>query len=99
MNISTLMDLARQNHNVRSDRHLAARESWSQTTVSHWRTGRCVPSPENLITLCNLADIPVEVGLAWRNAWEAHGEAKSICVRIAEDVTRNAGVSLPSEAA
>jgi len=99
MNISTLMDMARQCAQIRSDRHLAMREGWSQTSVTNWRQGRFVPSPEHVITLCNLAEIPPEVGLAWRNVWQAKGEARKICERIANQVTDLHGITLPSEAA
>lgn len=99
MNISTLMDLARQHAKIRSDRHLAMRMEMSTSGLSGWRRGISTPSPDDVIFLCELADIPPEVGLAWRNVWHAEDRGKSICIRIAEDVTKNAGVSLPSEAA
>ncbi len=99
MNISTLIDLARHHAKIRSDRHLAMRLDLSQSALSGWRREISVPSPAYVISLCEMADIPPEIGLAWRTVWQAEGEAKSICTRIAEEVTKNAGVSLPSEAA
>ena len=99
MNISTLMDLARQNAQIRSDRHLAMRLDLSQSGVSGWRRGINVPSPDDVIFLCELAEIPPEVGLAWRNVWHSEDRGKSICTRIAEEVTKTHGIALPSEAA
>lgn len=99
MNICTLMDLARQRARIRSDRHLGMRLGVSASTPSIWRRGTSVPTPSHLINLCELAEIPPEVGLAWRNVWQAEGEAREICERIANQVTDLAGVALPSEAA
>ena len=99
MNIATLMDLARQNAQIRSDRHLGMRLGVSEATPCTWRRGTSVPIPGHLINLCELANIPPEVGLAWRNVWQAEGEARAICERIANQVTDLAGVALPSEAA
>ena len=99
MNIATLMDLARQRAKIRSDRHMAMRLELASSTMSFWRRGNSIPSPSHLISLCDLADIPPEVGLAWRTVWQAEGDAKSICIRIAEEVTETHGISLPSEAA
>lgn len=99
MNISALMDAARQRAQIRSDRHMAMRVDVSPSAMSAWRKGYAVPLPEHLITLCELAEIPPEVGLAWRNAWQAEGKAKSICTRIAKEAAKTHGVALPSEAA
>ncbi len=99
MNISTLMDMARQRAQIRSDRHMANRLGITSTSLSMWRRGLTVPTPGHLINLCELAQIPPEVGLAWRNAWQAEGEVREICERIANQVTDSAGVTLPSEAA
>lgn len=99
MNISTLINLARQDGKIRSDRHLGNYLDISSASVSSWRRGYSTPDIQHTIKLCELSGIPPEVGLAWRNVWLAENEAKSICIRIAEEVTKNSGITLPSEAA
>ncbi len=99
MNISTLMDMARQRARIRSDAHLAMRCGISKGTATNWRQGRHVPSGDHVLTLCNLAEIPDDVGIAWRNAWIAEGQTRIISTRIANQVTDLHGITLPSEAA
>ncbi|MDF1846201.1 MAG: hypothetical protein P1U69_03275 [Parvibaculaceae bacterium] len=99
MNISVLLDLARQKQSIRSDRQLANYLDVRGPSISAWRQGYSIPDIGHTLKLCELSKIPAEVGLAWRNAWQAEDEAKKICTQIAQRVTKKAGVSLPSEAA
>jgi len=80
--IDWYLDRARDVRNLQSDRALGDMMNLSTMGISSWRTRRAWPEDDKMVTLCQLAKVPPEIGLLDLGRWRAKGMASEIWARM-----------------
>lgn len=74
MLLTDYIDRARAFSGLVSDRQLSVALDVSQPTISIYRRGLAIPTPEKMVKLARLAGVSPEIGLLHRAAWQADGQ-------------------------
>lgn len=90
MEVSDLLEAAKSGSDLPSDAKLARHLDISNSMITTWRRHINIPPNSIVMRLCEMADVPVEAGLLWRNVWAAGDEARSIYERLARDAEKRA---------
>src|SRR5260221_14586905 len=89
------MDAARQRQELRSDRALARKLNIAQNTINRWRTGKSVPSDDEMSELARLAGADEEQALVLLNIWRAPNEpTREIYRRLLRRFAGGAGTAI-----
>jgi transcriptional regulator with XRE-family HTH domain len=82
MNISDLLERARANLGVSSDRALCRELDITSNSLLLYRRGIGFPNDETMLRICAAARVPAEEGLLMLNMWRSSGRATTIYARL-----------------
>jgi len=92
LTINILIDKARENHDINSDRKLAEFMGLKNSAVSYWRNGKSWPTDDNIVKLAELAEIDPEHVLIELAIWRSEGPAKAVWMEIEKRLLQAAAV-------
>ncbi|MBL4766460.1 MAG: hypothetical protein JKY94_01890 [Rhodobacteraceae bacterium] len=90
MEIDELLAAAKSGADAPSDLQLSRKIKANSGQIGGWRRKFYYPRDDTLIELCELANVPPEVGLLWLNAWRADEKAKPVYEKMARDAEKRA---------
>ena len=83
MDLPTYLDRARERAGFTSDRQLAVAVGVAQNTLRQYRIGLAAPSPERMLRLAELAEVPAERALVDAFSWRADGpKSRAVMAQI-----------------
>lgn len=88
------LDKAKENHDLKSDRSLSQALNAGANMVCQYRKLKSYPSPEMMIEIAKLADVPEEVALADLGYW-SHFDTKAASVykKMADTMSEMKGMA------
>lgn len=78
MNISQLLDLARQRSGFATDTQLAQALGIAGPNIARFRKGHQFPSDEKMLTLCRLAGVDPHHGLVVLHIWKTQDDVQAV---------------------
>ncbi|WOF73797.1 hypothetical protein QMT40_001433 [Parvibaculaceae bacterium PLY_AMNH_Bact1] len=88
VDINELLDAAKAAADIPNDSQLSKKLDTAAGQISVWRKGYRKPVDSMVMRICEVADIPREVGLMWLNAWRADEQAAPVYEKLARDLEK-----------
>lgn len=91
MDLDAYLDRARERAGIPSDRRLAIALGVSQNGLRGYRLGIATPSPEKMLKLAELAEVPPAIALLDKLSWQADGPASRQVVAFLQSLIPTGG--------
>lgn len=78
MNISSLLEQAREKSGATSGRSLARAIGLTHTEVRRLLSGQCLPSEDTMLSIASVAGVPEDEALLLLNIWRSTGRVSAI---------------------
>jgi len=85
LDIDNLLDQAKSNSGLASDRAIGRHLEVNQSLVAHWRKGSAFPNDNVIVELADLAGIPSKLVLMSINAYKTRGRAREVYLEILQE--------------